>query len=150
MNMNDCRCVRDHAADFIEHFCDGGASSKTSGAAASGISAVGGQWKWWAGIPSKATVSTFDVTSSSKNSRPAVDLPLCALHQLCLRQVQDEILRRAGKGCTHESPIRVERYEPNQVGWNGDGWVYASACLRRSASSVVSAAPRRPTSAPAP
>ena len=33
------------------------------------ISAGGGQW--WAGIPSKATVSTLDVTSSSKNSRPA-------------------------------------------------------------------------------
>ena len=28
MNMNDCRCVRGHAADFIEHFCDGGASSR--------------------------------------------------------------------------------------------------------------------------
>ena len=23
-----------------------------------------------------------------------------------------------------ESPIRVERSEPNQVGWNGDGWEY--------------------------
>ena len=28
MNMNDCGCVRGHAADFIEHFCDGGASSR--------------------------------------------------------------------------------------------------------------------------
>jgi hypothetical protein len=28
MNMNDCRCFRGHSADFIEHFCDGGASSR--------------------------------------------------------------------------------------------------------------------------
>jgi hypothetical protein len=28
MNMNDCRCVRGHAADLIEKFCVGGASSR--------------------------------------------------------------------------------------------------------------------------
>ena len=43
------------------------------------ISAGGGQW--WAGIPSKATVSTLDVTSSSKNSRPGTP----STHQLCAK-----------------------------------------------------------------
>ena len=28
MDMNDCRCVRGHAVDLIEKFCDGGASSR--------------------------------------------------------------------------------------------------------------------------
>jgi hypothetical protein len=28
MNMNDYWCVRGHEVDLIEHFCDGGASSR--------------------------------------------------------------------------------------------------------------------------
>jgi hypothetical protein len=28
MDMNDCQCVRGHASDLIEQFCDGGASSR--------------------------------------------------------------------------------------------------------------------------
>ena len=28
VDMNDCRCVRGHAVDLIEQFCDGGASSR--------------------------------------------------------------------------------------------------------------------------
>ena len=35
-----------------------------------------------------------------------------------------------GRGCTCESPIRVQRFETIQVGLNGDDWVYASVRVR--------------------
>ena len=81
------------------------------------ISAGGGQW--WAGIPSKATVSTLDVTSSSKNSRSGTP----STHQLCAKSRTESC---ESKGCTCESPIRVQRSLSTQVGLNGDDWVYAS------------------------
>ena len=84
------------------------------------ISAGGGQW--WAGVPSKATVSTLDVTSSSKT----VDLALRALINFAPSPGRNP----AKKGCTCESPIRVQRLETTQVGWNGDDWVYASVRVR--------------------
>ena len=49
-------------------------------------------------------------------------------HSSTLRQVQRR--NPAKKGCTCESPIRVQRCETTQVGLNGDDWVYASVRVR--------------------
>jgi hypothetical protein len=113
--------VRAHQSGSTRWQKEGGASRLL----ARNICNQRGGGQWWAGVPSEATVSTLDVTSSSKNSQAAT---LCT-HQLCakskMKTCQDENLRGRGVPMS-QTPIRVERYKPNQVGWNGDGWVYTS------------------------